>query len=191
MRRVRLSGVALLASGLLLAGCGSGDGGDGDGGGADPGADPGGTTSAPVVGDPDPVWSPTAPASPVDPATVLDTYGGVLDDLVAATDGAAGGDGGGLAWGEATTEVAPFEGVCAVVVERQGTGTAPGPDAGEPALAPVAADAGFADLAAADDPGGAVRLVATDAAGALLEWRSKETTTVAVRVATTAAECTG
>lgn len=175
---IRAVGGLVLAAVLGLTGCSGDEPGDA-------------TTSPPVVGpapgDQTPVWDAPDATTSVDPATVTADYATAVDALVAAaTD--AGDD--GLTWGEAEVRTEDFEGTCAVTLERVGTGTvAAHPDDLQPLLAFAASDVGFDDLAPAADPGGAVRFVATDDAGALLEWRSKTTTTVAVRVATVDADC--
>ncbi|WP_210650932.1 hypothetical protein [Nocardioides sp. SYSU D00065] len=135
-----------------------------------------------------PTWQPSRPSDPVDLRQARRTYAPVLDAAVAALDEATGA---ALRWSGAEVSLERFAGVCVAKVERSGTGSvalrpADVLDAVRPAIAPH----GFDDLAVADDPGGALLLVAHDAE-ALLELRSRGVTTVAVRVRTTDEECGG
>ena len=146
------------------------------------------TSSSRTPGDPTTSWDPAAPAEPVDPAEVGSTYDVVLDAVTSAVDGQSPG----LSWSGSTTRTEEFEGTCAVALERSAPGSLPhrGDDTLDlSALTAAVAEHGFSDLAMADDPGGALRYLAHGADGALFELRSKDTTTVAVRVPTTADSC--
>lgn len=180
MRSRVVAAVALLA----LAGCGSDDGSDDGSQGADP-ADPSSTSSAAVVppGDQDPgSWAPTVPDQPVDPDVVTD-YEPVLDAMVAAA-------GDSFTFGDAELSTETFDDLCVLALVRSGTGSTPTDVAALQAdLSEAVSGLGFGALVPQDDPGGAVTLVATDDADALLEFRSKGETTVAVRVATTDTQC--
>lgn len=176
----RLS-LALAALALFATGCGDDD--------------PAPAPSAPepstqqTPGDATTAWAPTVPTSPVDEAEVQEVYDDVLDDVATAVDGQAPG----LTWSAPTLRTEDFEGTCAVTLERTADGTVPPPgddtlDLGE--VDAAVRGAGFGQLTMADDPGGAVRYLAEGDAGALLELRSKDVTTLAVRVPTTVDSCT-
>ena len=143
------------------------------------------TSSSRTPGDPTTSWDPAAPAEPVDPAEVGSTYDVVLDAVVATLPP-------DLEWSGSTNRTEELEGTCAVTQERTAPGQVPPPGDDSldlSALTEALDPHGFADLAMADDPGGALRYLAHDADDALFELRSKDTTTVAVRVPTTADSC--
>lgn len=145
------------------------------------------TSSSRTPGDPTTSWHPAAPAEPVDPAGVASTYDVVLEAVVAALPPHP-------QWSGSTTRTEELEGTCAVTLERTAPGPVPPPGDDTldlSALAQALDSHGFADLAMADDPGGALRYLAHDSDDALFELRSKDTTTVAVRVPTTADSCAG
>jgi hypothetical protein len=169
-----IRGAALLVTAaLLLTGC-TGDG--------DPVSTESPSPTPPGQQAPS-TWQPTPPAFPVDEGDVTETYAAAL---AAAADAVPDG----LAWSDARATTELFAGVCVVKVERVGTGTLSSDvDALESALAAAVAGQGFDDLTSANDPGGALLFVAHDEDDALFEFRSKGTTTVAVRVATSESEC--
>lgn len=175
---VRPAGWTLSIVGVLLAvaGCGQ-DAGDAAG-------EPIESDAAPTTpGEPATAWQPRTPRQAVDSRAVERDYTDVLDAVVAAS-------GDELSWSAARVTTEEFGGVCAVKLERVATGAlAPDVDGLQRSLAAAVEDRGFPDLAVANDPGGALVLVAHDAHDALLELRSKGGTTAAVRVATIGAEC--
>jgi hypothetical protein len=155
--------------------------------------DDGPATPEPTVretpGDPASTWAPDVPAEPVDEAAVRAAYDPVLDAATSAVDSDSG-----PGWSSSTLRTEELEGTCAVTLERAAEGAVPplGDDTPElTALSAAVADGGFGELVTADDPGGALRYLAHDDQEALFELRSKDTTTVAVRVPTTPESCAG
>lgn len=158
--------------------------------GADPvESGPGSTSQAPppTSGDPtsSPGWQPSTPGNPVDPASVQSDY-------AAAVEAAIGATASGLTWTKATVSTEQFEKQCVVKVERVGSGVFPRDVVGlGDAVASALTDHGFPDVALQNDPDGALKFVAHDAADALFELRIKDQTTVTIRVATAATDCAG
>lgn len=151
----------------------------------DPGPDSTSQTPPATPGDPvsPSTWQPPAPSEPVDPATVQSDYAGVLDAAIDATPA-------DLTWSGTTVSTEVFDGLCVVKTERVGSGVlVPEVETLRDALAAAMAEHGFRDLALANDAGGALMFVAHDSSDALFEFRSKGQTTVAIRVATVAADC--
>jgi hypothetical protein len=168
--------LSLVAVALVATACGDDS--------PDPSESPASSSPATQTpGDAATTWSPTVPDRPADEAEVQSTYDAALDAATASVV---------LPWSDDEVRTGAVEGTCAVTVERGGDGTITPLTADELAdLAEAVAAHGFDDLAMADDPGGAVRYLAHDDAGALLELRSKDVTTMAVHVPTTPGSCTG